>query len=105
MYENRDRFNLNKEQMKLLEETYKDFVRSGANLNEDDQKKLRELNSRIAMLQLTFGQNMLKETNAYKLVIDNEADLSGLPATLAICRQPSLARADFQGLHQSRQQR
>lgn len=82
VYENRDRFNLNKEQMKLLEETYKDFVRSGANLNEDDQKKLRELNSRIAMLQLTFGQNMLKETNAYKLVIDNEADLSGLPATL-----------------------
>ena len=51
--------------MKLLEETYKDFVRGGANLSAEDQAKLRELNSKISMLQLTFGQNMLKETNAF----------------------------------------
>ena len=68
--------------MKLLEETYKDFVRGGANLSEADQAKLRELNSEISMLQLTFGQNMLKETNAFKLVIDKKEDLSGLPETL-----------------------
>lgn len=82
VYDNQDKFNLNKEQKKLLEETYKDFVRGGANLSEADQEKLRALNSEIAMLQLTFGQNMLKETNAFQLVIDNKADLAGLPESL-----------------------
>ena len=82
VYENRDKENLDKEQMKLLEETYKDFVRGGANLDAESQEKLRELNSKIAMLQLTFGQNMLKETNAFKLIIDNKEDLAGLPENL-----------------------
>lgn len=82
IYDERAKLNLNKEDSKLLEETYKDFVRSGANLSEADQKKLRELNTKISLLQLTFGQNMLKETNAFKLVIDNKKDLSGLPQDL-----------------------
>lgn len=82
VYDKRDQLNLDKEQMKLLEETYKGFVRGGANLSDEDQAKLRELNSKISMLQLTFGQNMLKETNAFKLVIDNKEDLAGLPETL-----------------------
>ena len=82
VYDNQEKFNLNKEQKKLLDETYKSFVRGGANLSEADQAKLRELNSEIAMLQLTFGQNMLKETNAFQLVIDNKADLAGLPESL-----------------------
>ena len=64
VYDKKDELGLDKEQMKLLEETYKDFVRGGANLSAEDQAKLRELNSKISMLQLTFGQNMLKETNA-----------------------------------------
>ena len=97
VYDNRDRLGLDKEQMKLLEETYKDFVRSGANLSEADQQKLRELNSRIALLQLTFGQNMLNETNAYKLVIDNEADLSGLPATLVASAAETASRLGMEG--------
>ena len=82
VYENQAKFNLDKEQKKLLEETYKGFVRGGANLDEDNQNKLRELNSEISMLQLTFGQNMLKETNAYQLVIDKKEDLAGLPESL-----------------------
>ena len=82
VYDKKDQLGLDKEQMKLLEETYKDFVRGGANLSEADQAKLRELNSEISMLQLTFGQNMLKETNAFQLVIDREEDLAGLPETL-----------------------
>ena len=84
VYENQAKFNLDKEQKKLLEETYKGFVRGGANLSEADQAKLRELNSEISMLQLTFGQNVLKETNAYQLVVDNEADLAGLPEDVKI---------------------
>ncbi len=82
VYDKKDELNLTKEQAKLLEETYKGFVRSGANLPEDKQAKLRELNSELAMLQLKFGQNMLKETNSFQLVIDNAGDLSGLPESL-----------------------
>lgn len=81
VYDKKDQLGLNKEQAKLLEETYKGFVRGGANLPADKQARLRELNSEISMLQLTFGQNMLKETNGFQLVIDNEADLSGLSAS------------------------
>lgn len=93
VYENRNSLNLDKEQSKLLEETYKDFVRGGANLPADKQETLRKLNSEIAMLQLTFGQNMLKETNAFRLVIDTEADLSGLPGSL-IANAAEAAKAD-----------
>lgn len=82
VYDQRGQLHLNAEDSKLLENTYKRFARNGANLSEADQQKLRELNSQISMLQLTFGQNMLKETNAFKLVIEDPADLSGLPATL-----------------------
>ncbi len=82
VYEKQSTLNLNKEQAKLLEETYKDFVRGGANLPADKQEQLRKLNSEIAMLQLTFGQNMLKETNDFQLVIEKKEDLSGLPESL-----------------------
>ncbi|OAV69971.1 Peptidyl-dipeptidase dcp [Bacteroidales bacterium Barb6XT] len=82
LYDQKDELGLDKEQAKLLEETYKDFVRGGANLPEDKQAVLRELNSEIAMLQLTFGQNMLKETNDFRLLTDKEEDLAGLPASL-----------------------
>ena len=84
VYDRRKDFNLNPEQSKLLEQTYKDFVRGGANLNAADQARLRKLNSEISMLQLTFGQNMLKETNAYQLVIDRKEDLAGLPESLIV---------------------
>ena len=93
VYENKDNAGLDKEQMKLLEETYKDFVRGGANLDSVSQAKLRELNTEISSLQTTFGQNMLKETNAFRLVIDNEADLAGLPANL-IAVAAETAKAD-----------
>lgn len=93
VYENKDNAGLDKEQMKLLEETYKDFVRGGANLDSVSQAKLRELNTEISSLQTTFGQNMLKETNAFRLVIDKEADLAGLPANL-IAVAAETAKAD-----------
>lgn len=84
VYENQESMNLNKEQKKLLEETYKSFVRGGANLDAEQQARLRELNSEISMLQLTFGQNMLKETNAFQLIVDNKDDLAGLPESLVM---------------------
>lgn len=82
VWENKDSFGLNDEQLTLLEDTYKSFVRSGANLNEEDKEKLRKINSELSVLGVQFGQNLLDETNAYQLVIENEADLAGLPSSL-----------------------
>ena len=80
VYEGREKLNLDADQKKLVERTYKDFVRGGANLDTAQKSRLRELNKEINMLQLTFGQNLLAENNSYKLIIDNKADLAGLPA-------------------------
>ncbi|MGC9343578.1 MAG: M3 family metallopeptidase, partial [Bacteroidales bacterium] len=79
VYDKRNELDLNTEQLKLLEETYKYFVRGGANLPEEEKEKLRKINEELSVLSLKFGQNVLKETNDYKLVIENEEDLSGLP--------------------------
>lgn len=97
VYDNKEKFNLDKEQTKLLEETYQDFVRGGANLDSAKQAKLRQLNSEIAMLQLTFGQNMLKETNAFQLVIDKKEDLSGLPESLIANAAAAAKAAGMEG--------
>lgn len=97
VYDNKEKFNLDKEQTKLLEETYLDFVRGGANLDSAKQVKLRQLNSEIAMLQLTFGQNMLKETNAFQLVIDKKEDLAGLPESLIANAAAAAKAAGMEG--------
>jgi peptidyl-dipeptidase Dcp len=70
---------LDKEQEMLLEKTYKSFVRNGANLSEKDKQKLREIDEQLAKTKLTFGQNVLAETNNYELHITQEEDLKGLP--------------------------
>lgn len=82
IWEKKDNLGLNGEQQKLLEKTYKSFVRNGANLNEADKEKLRNINSKMSVWSLTFGQNLLAETNDFKLFVDNEADLTGLPQEL-----------------------
>ncbi|WP_373494400.1 M3 family metallopeptidase [Aquiflexum sp.] len=79
IWDQKDNLNLNPEQQKLLEKRYKSFVRSGANLSESDKEKMRSINSKLSTLSLQFGQNLLAETNAYQLVIDNQDDLAGLP--------------------------
>ncbi len=80
VYEQRDNLNLDTEQAMLLEKTYKQFARGGSNLPDDKQATLREINKELSMLSLQFGDNLLAETNAFRLVIDNESDLEGLPA-------------------------
>ncbi len=79
VHERKDKLNLNVEQSTLLDETYKVFVRGGANLDEEKKSVLRTFNDELSMLTLKFGQNILKEDNAFQLVIDNKADLAGLP--------------------------
>lgn len=79
VYKQKESLKLDSDQLRLLEETYKGFVRGGAALDPRAQNRLRDLNKEINMLQLTFGQNLLAETNAYRLMIDNRDELAGLP--------------------------
>ncbi|MCI0496334.1 M3 family metallopeptidase, partial [candidate division KSB1 bacterium] len=80
VYEKKDQLNLTREQLKVLEEYYKDFVKGGANLPDAKKAELREINTELSVLTLKFGDNVLKEDNKFVLVIDNKADLTGLSA-------------------------
>ncbi|TGN24620.1 M3 family metallopeptidase [Empedobacter tilapiae] len=79
VYNQKESLSLTDEQAYLLEKKYKGFSRNGANLNEEDKNKLREIDKQLSMLSLQFGQNVLAETNAYELIITDENDLKGLP--------------------------
>ena len=82
VYDKRSTLELDREQLFLLENTYKDFVRGGALLDESGKARLRELNQALSLESVKFGENVLGETNAFKLVIDNKADLAGLPPSV-----------------------
>ena len=79
VYEQKDSLNLSPEQATLLDKKFKSFSRNGALLSEDKKLKLREIDTELAKLKLTFGENVLAETNNYQLHINNESDLKGLP--------------------------
>ncbi len=79
VYENVDKNSLTKEQQRLLQDSYDSFVRNGANLNEEDKQKYRQLTSELGVLSLQFSQNKLKDLNAFSLHITEEAELEGLP--------------------------
>jgi len=94
LYDNRSNLKLTTEQNRLLEKYHREFVRSGAALNDAQKAQLREINKELSMAELTFGQNVLDETNSYLKVIDNEADLAGLPESV---RQAAAQSAKEEG--------
>lgn len=79
IYDEKDKLNLSKEELRLLDNYYSDFTRAGIGLTEEKKARLREINQQLSSLQLKFGDNLRKETNALGLVIDKEEDLIGLP--------------------------
>ena len=79
VYEQRADLDLSTEQRTLLEKSYKDFARNGALLQGEAKEELRKIDAELAVLKLKFGENVLAETNAYQLLIEDEADLAGLP--------------------------
>jgi len=79
VYEQKDSFNLTPEQSMLLDKKYKGFARNGALLSEEKKARLREIDADLAKYKLTFGENVLAETNNYQLHLTNEGDLKGLP--------------------------
>jgi len=71
--------NLTEEQKTLLDKRYKSFSRNGANLPDDKKEQLRAIDKELSQLKLTFGENVLAETNKFEMLITNKSDLSGLP--------------------------
>jgi len=82
VYEQRAKLKLSGAQLYLLENTYRGFLRSGALLDEKQKARLRDINREHSLLVLRFNDNLLAETNDSYIVIDNKADLAGLPESV-----------------------
>ena len=79
VYRQRDQLDLRPDQQKLLEDQWKSFTRNGVNLDPDKKEEMKAINEELSTLSLRFGENLLKENQAYTLLIEDEADLAGLP--------------------------
>ena len=82
IYNEKDGLNLTTEQNKVSKDYYDGFIRGGANLTNEQKEKFRKLNEELSLLSLKFGENLLKETNAVGLIIDDKNDLLGLPESV-----------------------
>ena len=94
VYDERESMEFTTEQARLLDKVYRRFVRGGANLDAEAKARLKELNAEITTLSTQFGENLLKEMNAVALLIEDEADLDGLPQSV---RDAAAAVATAQG--------
>ena len=98
VYDQRENAGLDHEQIRVTEKFYQDFVRHGANLNDAGQTRLRELNQQLSTLDLQFGENLLAETNKnFRLVIDQEEDLKGLPEDVILASADEALKDSMQG--------
>lgn len=95
----RDTLGLGAEQARLLERTYKGFIRSGAKLAPEDKKRLAAINERLAALGTQFSQNVLKDESSYALFIEDEAGLAGLPEFLKAAMARAAADRGKPGQH------
>ncbi|MDR0754399.1 MAG: M3 family metallopeptidase [Prevotellaceae bacterium] len=82
VYDRKDELDLNREQLMLLEKTYKNFVRNGANLTEEQKAEIRLINERLSLLELEFETKVRNETNAFQLEVDNIEDCEGVPQSI-----------------------
>ena len=99
LYQSRANLDLDAEALRVLEKKWKGFVRSGANLNDEDKTRLATINERLATLGTTFSQNILADESTYLLLLDDEADLAGLPASLKASMRAAAEERGHQGKH------
>lgn len=97
VYQQKDQEKLTTEQSKVLEKYYKNFIRGGANLTPEEKEKFKKVNHELSVLSLQFGENLLKETNNYQLVIDNAKDLAGLPEGVVAAAAEAAGEAGLNG--------
>lgn len=97
VYSNRDKFNLTDEEEFILENTYLGLVRNGADLDPEKKEKLKEMNQELSVLRVKITQNVLAETNSYKLVISEKEELAGLPESVVMAAADAAAARELEG--------
>ena len=97
VYEKKDELGLDQDQLKLLEDNYKSFVRGGANLSDEDKELYSKWSGELSLLTLQFSKNVLAATNAYVLNITDEADLAGLPEFVRTMAAETAAEKGLEG--------
>ena len=97
VYEKRNELGLDVDQMKLLEDNYKSFVRGGANLSDEDKALYSKWSEELSLATLQFSKNVLAATNAYTLNITDEADLAGLPEFVKTMAAETAAEKGLEG--------
>lgn len=81
LYDTRDLLGLSHDKVRAIEHIYRDFTLNGALLPDDKKAQLKEVNNRLSNLYIKFNKNLLNANNAFEIVVDNEADLAGIPAS------------------------
>jgi peptidyl-dipeptidase Dcp len=99
LWQQRDTLGLDAEQMRVLERTHTSFVRSGANLGAEAKARIAEINQRLATIGTQFAQNVLAEEQAFRLVLDGEDDLAGLPEFVRQVAAQTAAELGLAGRH------
>jgi peptidyl-dipeptidase Dcp len=99
LYQRRDTLGLSDEQMRVLERHHLSFVRAGAKLSSTAKARVKEINARLASLVTQFMQNVLKDEQSWKLVLDKEGDLAGLPDTMRAAAQQAAKEKGLEGKH------
>ncbi|WP_292889490.1 M3 family metallopeptidase [Nonlabens sp.] len=97
VYENKASLDLTEEQKTLLDKEYKRFSRNGANLTEDQKKRLREIDNELSQLSLDFGERVLAATNAYELHLEDDSRLLGLPESAKEAAAEAAKEKDKEG--------
>ncbi len=97
VYEQKDDLNLEADQFYLLENLYNGFIINGANLEGEAKEELKEINKELSSLGVQFSQNLLGETNAYQLIIEDESDLEGLPENVRAAGAEAAKREGMEG--------
>ena len=99
LWQDRDSLGLTHEQSRVLEKHWKNFVRAGAALNDDEQKQLAEMNAELAQLGSSFSQNILADEADWSLILEEEKDLAGLPDFLKSAMQAAAKERGHEGKH------
>ncbi|KUK58178.1 MAG: peptidyl-dipeptidase, partial [Bacteroidetes bacterium 38_7] len=97
VYEQSKQLGLDDQQIRVSEKYYNDFVRSGAALDSAHQARLRQINQELSLFSLKYGNNVLAETNNFKLVIENKEDLEGLPSEVIDAAEEAAKAAGMNG--------
>jgi peptidyl-dipeptidase Dcp len=97
VYDKRETLKLNAEQKRLLDKRYERFVRSGANLKPEDKKKVKQIDEELSSLRVKFSNNLLEETNSFKIFLDKKEDLAGLPQSVIKAAAEAAEREGHKG--------